>query len=60
MLRTNQPKVQQLEATRTQKDIERFLRLAGKVEEGIKAGTFYPNENYMCGVCGYKEMCERW
>lgn len=60
MVRTKQPKIQQLKATRTQADIERFLRLAGKVEQGIKAGIFYPNDNYMCNICGYREMREKW
>ena len=60
MVITKQPKMQQLKATRTQADIERFLRIAEKVEQGIKAGIFYPNENYMCNICGYREMCEKW
>ena len=33
MVRTKQPKIQQLKATRTQADIERFLRIAEKVEQ---------------------------
>lgn len=60
MVRTKQPRIQQLRATRTQADIDRFLRLAEKVEQGIKTGIFYPSENYMCGICGYGEMCEKW
>lgn len=60
MVRTKQPKIQQLQATRTQADIERFLCLAERVEQGIKAGIFYPNEDYMCNICGYKGMCEKW
>ena len=54
------PKIQQLQATRTQADIDRFVRLAQQVERSISSETFYPNENYMCGICGYKEMCEKW
>ena len=29
-------------------------------DQGIRAGIFYPNDNYMCGICGYAEMCEKW
>jgi len=60
MVRTKQPKIQQLKATRTQADIERFLRITKNVEQGMKAGVFYPNENYMCNICGYGEMCKEW
>jgi len=60
LVRTKEPKVQQLAATRTQEDIDRFRRLAEHVERGINAGISYPNENFMCGICGYGEMCEEW
>jgi len=60
MVKTKEPKIQQLQATRTQADIDRFVRLAQQVEKGINAEAFYPNENYMCGICGYKDMCEKW
>lgn len=55
-----QPRIQQLSGKRTQADIDRFLRLAQQLERGIKAETFYPSDNYMCGICGYGEMCEKW
>lgn len=60
MVRNKQPKIQHLSATRTQADIDRFLRLVGQIERGIGAEAFYPNEGYMCGYCGYGEMCEKW
>jgi len=60
LVRTKQPKVQQLPAARTRGDIDRFLRLAEQVERGIKTEIFYPNDNFMCGVCGYGEMCTEW
>jgi len=60
MVKAKQPKIQQLEAKRTRADIERFLRLAQQVERGINAEAFYPNDNYTCGICGYKDMCEKW
>ncbi len=60
LVRTKQPKVQQLPTTRAQADIDRFLRLAEHVERAINTGIFYPNENFMCGICGYKELCGEW
>lgn len=60
MVRNKQPKIQQLYGARTQADIDRFLRLAQQVEHSINAEAFYPNENFMCGNCGYGEMCEKW
>lgn len=60
MVRNKQPKIQQLYGTRTEADIGRFLRLAKQVEMGINTGVYYPNDNYMCGICGYQEMCEKW
>lgn len=60
MVRTNQPKVQEREATRTQADIDQFLRLPGKIGQGLNAGIFYPNENHMCNICGDREMGENW
>ena len=40
--------------------IGRFSRLAGQVENAISSGVYYPNESYMCGICGYQGMCEKW
>lgn len=60
LARTKQPKVQQLETTRTQADIDRFLRLAEHAERAINAEVYYPNDNFMCGICGYRDMCGDW
>ena len=60
LVRTKQPKIQELETARTQTDIDRLLRLAERVEKAIKAQVFYPNDNFMCGICGYREMCGEW
>jgi len=60
MVRNKKPKIQQIATQRTQEDIDRFLKLLAYVSKAIKSCIFYPNENYFCGVCGYKEMCKRW
>jgi len=60
MVRTKQPKIQQLSGKRTQLDIDRFLRITRSIQQGIKSEVFYPNESYMCRICGYGDMCEKW
>lgn len=60
MVRTKKPKVQQLTTQRTQADLDRFLKILAYVSKAIKTGIFYPNENYFCGICGYKDLCKRW
>jgi len=60
MVKTWQRKVWQPEGVRTEADIQRFLRLIGNIERGIRNKVFYPNEAYMCGICGYGPMREKW
>jgi len=60
MVKNKTPKIQQLPATRSEQDIERFRRIAGNVLRGISGEVYYPNESYMCGICGYGEMCKEW
>lgn len=60
MVRNKTPKVQQLTTYRTQEDINRFLKILAYVTKAIKSGIFYPNDNYFCGVCGYKDLCKKW
>ena len=60
MVKTRQPKIQQLEGVRTEADIQRFLRLVGNVERGIRSEVSYPNQGFMCAICGYREPCDLW
>lgn len=60
MVKNKKPKVQQLEGTRTQADIDRFLRIVEQVDRGIQTGVHYPNEGYSCGICGYRDVCGEW
>lgn len=60
MVRNKTPKIQQLSTQRSQEDIDRFLKILAYVSKAIKTGIFYPNENYFCGMCGYKELCRGW
>jgi len=60
LVRTKTPKIQHLTSKRTNEDILRFLKILREVEKGIREGIFYPNENFMCSVCGYKDLCKKW
>jgi putative RecB family exonuclease len=60
MVRTKTPKIQQIVTTRTQEDINRFLKILGHITKAIKSGIYYPNKNYFCSICGYNELCSRW
>lgn len=60
MVRTKTPKIQQLPTQRTQKDIDRFLKVLAYVCKAIETGIFYPNTGFACSNCGYGELCGRW
>lgn len=60
MVRNKTPKMQQISSTRSQEDIDRFLKMLAYVSKAIESGIFYPNQNFMCGVCGFKELCRKW
>ncbi len=60
MVRTKQPKIDQLYTKRNRYDIDRFRKLLYSVNQAIEKGAFYPNENYMCPACGYSDLCRKW
>jgi putative RecB family exonuclease len=60
MVRTKEPKIQQIETYRRQEDIDRLMKLFRRVNKAIESGIFYPNENFMCPSCGYRELCKKW
>lgn len=62
MVRTKTPKVVQLNTAKSQKDIDRFLKLVGYVAKAIEEKMFYPQPfNILCNerACGYKELCDK-
>lgn len=62
LVQTKTPKVVTLEGKRTQKDIDRFLKIMGMVAHAIENQIFYPNENnYLCSPdkCGYYHRCHQ-
>ena len=61
MVKTKVPKLQQIPTTRSQEDIQRFLKIMGFVSKAIQSGTLYPCENKQtCSWCGYRALCEKW
>jgi len=60
LVRTREPKVQTLEGRRSQGDLDRFLRILERVEQGIGHEIFYPSETAFCSACGYRERCSEW
>lgn len=63
MVRLKEPKVVTITATRTQKDIDRLLKIVGFVAAGIKEKRFYPNPEaqYGCSpkTCGFYDRCHK-
>lgn len=62
LVATKKPKYISLEASRTQADVDRFLKIMGKVAEAIGAGHFYPNPtNFTCSEksCAYWSICQK-
>ncbi len=61
MVKTKEPKLQQIPTIRTQEDIQRFLKIMGFVSKAIQSGTLYPCENKQtCSWCGYRGLCSQW
>jgi RecB family exonuclease len=59
-IRNKTPKTLQVRTERSQKDLDRFLKLLGYVSNAISQDLYYPNETMMCSTCGYKSCCSRW
>lgn len=62
IVRNKTPKIVQLSLTKTQEDIERFLKLIGYIVKAIDQKLFYPQpHNVLCSEksCGYWEICKK-
>jgi len=60
MVRTKKPKIQQIQTYRNKEDIKRLIKTFKYVNKAIQSGIFYPNPNFMCSNCGYRELCKKW
>ena len=54
------PKFEQVHTVRTAKDRKRFAKIANAVLEGIDAGIYMPQPNWMCSDCSYSDACKAW
>lgn len=62
LINTKTPKVMQLETTRTDDDLKRFISISKQVTKAIQSGIYYPNpDNFMCSEmnCGYWSECQK-
>jgi len=60
MVRTKEPKIQQILTYRTKEDIERLVKVFRYGRKAIDSEIFYPNPNFICSNCGYRKLCEEW
>jgi RecB family exonuclease len=54
------PKLEIVQTVRTAQDRKRFAKIANAVLEGIDAGIYMPQPNYMCRDCSYTNACKAW
>jgi CRISPR/Cas system-associated exonuclease Cas4 (RecB family) len=61
LVKTRTPKVQRVEAVRTNSDFGRLGDIIGAVERAIDAGSFFPVESPLnCSGCAYFRECRSW
>ena len=54
------PKRETVQTVRTAQDRKRFAKIANAVLEGINAGIYMPQPNWMCSDCSYTNACKAW
>jgi putative RecB family exonuclease len=60
LLKTKEPKVQQINTIRTRSDRKRFAKIANVVLAGIDAKIFMPVQSWLCSSCEYSTVCKEW
>ncbi len=61
LVKTKTPRIQRLEANRTEADLGRLGDLIQVVERAVDAGNFYPVESPLnCSGCPYWRPCREW
>ena len=61
LTKTKIPKIQRLEAKRTDADLGRLGDIIENIEKAILADIFYPVETPMnCSACPYRKPCRSW
>jgi len=54
------PKYEQVHTVRTAQMRKRFARIASAVLNGIDAGIYMPQPNWMCADCSFADACRAW
>ncbi|MBF0230978.1 MAG: PD-(D/E)XK nuclease family protein [Desulfamplus sp.] len=60
LLKTKEPKLQQLYTDRDRTHRRRFARLTNMILSGIDAKIFMPTVSWMCQSCEYSIICKEW
>ena len=60
IVRNKTPKTIQCQTERSQRDLDRFLKLLGHVSKAIENEIYFPNQSMMCSTCGYGDFCKKW
>ena len=60
ILKLKEPKLQNIQISRTRADRRRFARLSNMVLAGIDSNIFIPNPSWMCPTCQYAKACNEW
>ena len=53
-------KFEQVHTVRTAQDRKRFAKIANAVLNGIDAGIYMPQPNWMCADCSHADACKDW
>ncbi|MBF0231089.1 MAG: PD-(D/E)XK nuclease family protein [Desulfamplus sp.] len=60
LLKTKEPKIQQISTIRTRSDRRRFAKIANVVLAAIDAKIFMPVQSWLCSSCDYSTICKKW
>ncbi|MBI4652121.1 PD-(D/E)XK nuclease family protein [Candidatus Desantisbacteria bacterium] len=59
-IKNKNPKMEQWETTRNEKDYIQFFNITKNIITGIKNKIFFPIYTYLCKDCEYLEECKKW
>lgn len=60
LVKTKQPRMEQIRTSRTERDHIRLFRVAEQVLRGLDASVFFPNPGWMCSDCEHVVHCNNW
>jgi putative RecB family exonuclease len=60
LLKTRQPRLERLPATRTLPELSWTAQLIREVADAIETQHFFPNPSWRCSDCEYLAHCQKW